>query len=93
MTSVHPQDHAVRYIVPPPQPFKNYRWRETKDLGLGVLIPHCMLFPLFEAGSLLCTWPQLLPIPDAKSLPPHLLQGDIAAWVLFIWLVLMVDST
>lgn len=62
-------------------------------MDLGVLIPHRMLFPLFEAGSLLCPWPQLLPIPDAKSFLPHLLQGEIAAWVLFIWLVLMVDST
>ena len=53
--------------------------RETKDLNLGVLIPHCMFFLLFEAGSLLCPWPQLLPIIDAKALLPHLLQGDIAA--------------
>lgn len=53
------------------------------------------LFSLFLAGSLLSLAPSpnlcLLQMP--KSLILHLLQGDIAAWVLFIWLVLMVDNT
>lgn len=37
--------------------------------------------------------PILYPSQMPKSLLPHLLQGDIAACALFIWLVLMVDNT
>lgn len=35
----------------------------------------------------------LSPHPMPESPLPYLLQGDIAAYVLFMWLVLMVDST
>ena len=55
MISVHPQNHAIRYTVPQLNLWKTTDEEiETKDLNLGVLIPHCMLPPLPVAGSLLC---------------------------------------